>query len=122
MYCMKIKILAINMYIESWQAVLEGELDGKTIFELTQEEYGHFAQNSKFYKVKSKKLFFDEVYKEKEELKEKTDKKMKRTLELKIELAELKEYEEKFKKYEIGTTEIESKISGILEKIEKLGV
>lgn len=41
---MKIKILAINMYIESWQAVLEGELDGKTIFELTQEEYGHFVQ------------------------------------------------------------------------------
>ena len=119
---MKIKILAINMYIESWQAVLEGEPDGKTIFELTQEEYGHFVQNSKFYKVKSKKLFFDEVYKGKEEFKEETEKKMKRTLELKIELAELKEYEEKFKKYEIGTTEIESKISGTLEKIEKLGV
>ena len=30
--------------------------------------------------------------------------------------------QEKFKKYEIGTTEIESKISVILEKIEKPGV
>ena len=119
---MKIKILAINMYIESWQAVLEGEPDGKTIFELTQEEYGHFVQNSKFYKIKSKKLFFDEVYKEKEDFKKETENKMGRKLELKTQLCAYKEQEEKFIKYGIDTTEIGNKISNILEKLKKLEV
>ena len=117
---MKIKILAINTYIESWQAVLEGELDGKTLFEVTQEEYGHFVQNSKFYKIKSKKLYFDEAYKKKEEFKKETENKMNRKLELKTQLCGHKELEEKFIKYDIGTTEIENKISDIQEKIREL--
>ena len=61
---MKVEILKTNPFIEGWQPVPQTmEADGKKIFELTREEYAHLVENSRFYKVKSKKIFFDEAYK-----------------------------------------------------------
>ena len=62
---MIVEILKANPHIEQWQGLLKGEDNGKSIFEITEEEYKHFIRNDIYYKVKSKKLFFDEAYKNK---------------------------------------------------------
>jgi hypothetical protein len=119
---MKVEILKSNPYIGGMRPVLEStEVDGKKFFELTIEEYAHFVENSRFYKVKSKKLYFDEAYKSKVEAAEEEVGKAKKRLGLRIELCNLKEQEEKFKKYNIVTEELEIKISELQEKIKAAG-
>ena len=119
---MKIEIIKSNPYIGGIIVVPEQtEADGKKIFELTQEEYAHFSANSRFYKVKSKKLYFDEAYKNKVEAAEEEAKKAQKRLSFKIELCELKEKEEKFKKHNMVTEELEIKILELEEKIKEAG-
>ena len=119
---MKIEIVKSNPYIGGIIVVPEQtEADGKKIFDLSQEEYAHFATNSRFYKVKSKKLYFDEAYKNKVEAAEEEAKKAQKRLSFKIELCELKEKEEKFKKHNMVTEELETKILELEEKIKETG-
>ena len=118
---MKVEIIKASPYVTEWQAVTTGEADGKKIFELTMEEYTHFAENHKSYKAKAKKLYFDEAYKIKVEAAEEEAKKSQKRLSFKIELCELREKEEKFKKYNIVTEELEIKISKLEEKIKEAG-
>ena len=119
---MKVEILKSNPYIENFKPVpANREVDGKKIFELTTEEYAHFATNSKFYKVKSKKLYFDEAYKTKAEAAKEEAKKAQKRLNFKMELCELKEKEEKFKKHNMVTEELEIKILELEEKIKEAG-
>ena len=119
---MKVEILKSNPYIENFNPVpANREVDDRKIFELTTEEYAHFATNSKFYKVKSKKLYFDEAYKNKVEAAEEETKKAQKRLSFKIELCELKEKEEKFKKHNIVTEELDTKILELELKIKELG-
>ena len=119
---MKIEIVKSNPYIGGIIVVPEQtEADGKKIFELTREEYAHLVANSRFYKVKSKKLYFDEAYKNKVEAAEEEAKKAQKRLSFKIELCELKEKEEKFKKHNMVTEELEIKILELEEKIKEAG-
>ena len=119
---MKIEIVKSNPYIGGIIVVPEQtEADGKNIFELTREEYVHLVANSRFYKVKSKKLFFDEAYKIKVEAAEEGAKKAQKRLSFKIELCELKEKEEKFKKHNMVTEELEAKITELEGKIKEVG-
>ena len=119
---MKIEIIKSSPYIDGIRIVPQAtETDGKKIFELTQEEYAHFAANSRFYKVKSKKLYFDEEKKNKVEAAEEETKKSQKRLSFKIELCELREKEEKFKKYNMVTEELENKILELEEKIKAAG-
>ena len=120
---MKVEILKANPYIIDWLVVPENiEADGKKIFDLTMEEYADFVNNQNFYKIKTKKLYFDEAYKKKVESEEEEDKKAKKKLNLRIELCNLKEQEEKFIKYNIGTEELDTKILELELKIKELGV
>ena len=121
---MKIEIVNSNPYINGIRLLSKtetAEADGKKIFELTQEEYAHFVENSRFYKVKSKKLYFDEAYKIKVLAAEEETKKAQKRLNFKTELCELKEKEEKFKKYNIVAEELSIKITEIEEKIKEAG-
>ena len=121
---MKIEILKSSPYIDGIRLLSKtetAEADGKKIFELTREEYAHLVANSRFYKVKSKKLFFDEAYKNKVEAAEEEAKKAQKRLNFKTELCELKEKEEKFKKYNIVAEELSIKITEIEEKIKEAG-
>ena len=121
---MKIEIVNSNPYINGIRLLSKtetAEADGKKIFELTREEYAHLVANSRFYKVKSKKLFFDEAYKIKVEAAEEEAKKAQKRLSFKIELCELKEKEEKFKKHNMVTEELEIKILELEEKIKEAG-
>ena len=119
---MKVEILKSSPYIDGIRPVQEStEVDGKKFFELTMEEYAHFVANTRFYKVKSKKLYFDEAYKIKVEAAEEEAKKAQKRLNLKIELCELKEKEEKFKKHNMVTEELEIKITELQEKIKAAG-
>ena len=121
---MKIEILKSSPYIDGIRLLSQtetAEADGKKIFELTREEYAHLVANSRFYKVKSKKLYFDEAYKIKVEAAEEEAKKAQKRLSFKIELCELKEKEEKFKKHNMVTEELEIKISELEEKIKAAG-
>lgn len=118
---MKVEILKSNPYVESWQGLLSGEEDGKTIFELTNEEYAHFIRNASYYKVKSKKLFFDETYKNKVEAKKESDLKAQKILNLRLELSQLKDQEEDFLKHNIVTEELKDKINVIEARIVELG-
>ena len=119
---MKVKILEANPYIISWEGVPENtEADGKKIFDLTMQEYADFVNNQEFYKVKSKKLYLDETHRTKKEAEEEENKKARRRLNLRIELCNLKEQEEKFKKHGIVTEELEIKILELEEKIKEAG-
>ncbi len=118
---MKVEILKSNPYVESWQGLLSDEEDGKTIFELTNEEYAHFIRNASYYKVKSKKLFFDETYKNKVEAKKESDLKAQKILNLRLELSQLKDQEEDFLKHNIVTEELKDKINVIEARIVELG-
>ena len=119
---MKIEIIKSSPYIDGIRIVPQAtETDGKKIFELTQEEYAHFVANSRFYKVKSKKLYFDEAYKIKVLAAEEETKKAQKRLNFKIELCDLKEKEEKFKKHNMVTEELEIKILELEEKIKETG-
>lgn len=118
---MKVEILKSNPYVEGWQGLLSGEEDGKTIFELTNEEYAHFIRNASYYKVKSKKLFFDETYKNKVEAKKESDLKAQKILNLRLELSQLKDQEEDFLKHNIVTEELKDKINVIEARIVELG-
>ena len=119
---MKVEILKANPYIIDWLVVPENiEADEKKIFDLTMEEYADFVNNQNFYKIKTKKLFFDETYKIKVEAAEEEAKKAQKRLNLKIELCELKEKEEKFKKHNMVTEELEIKITELEEKIKEAG-
>ncbi len=119
---MKIEIIKSSPYIDGIRIVPQAtEADGKKIFELTQEEYAHFVANSRFYKVKSKKLYFDEAYKIKVLAAEEETKKAQKRLNFKIELCDLKEKEEKFKKHNMVTEELETKIIELEEKIKEAG-
>ena len=72
---MKVEILKANPYIIDWLVVPENiEADGKKIFDLTMEEYADFVNNQNFYKIKTKKLYFDEAYKKKVESEDEEDK------------------------------------------------
>ena len=119
---MKVEILKANPYIIDWLVVPENlEADGKKIFDLTMEEYADFVNNQNFYKIKAKKLYFDEAYKKKIESEEEEDKKAQKKLDLRIELCSLKEQEEKFIKYNIGTEELENRILNLENRIKDLG-
>ena len=119
---MKVKILEANPYIISWEGVPENtEADGKKIFDLTMQEYADFVNNQEFYKVKSKKLYLDETHRTKKEAEEEENKKAQRRLNLRIELCNLKEQEEKFKKYNIVTEELENRILNLENRIKDLG-
>ena len=119
---MKVEILKANPYIIDWLVVPENiEADGKKIFDLTMEEYADFVNNQNFYKIKTKKLYFDEAYKKKVESEEEEDKKAQKKLNLRIELCDLKEKEEKFKKHNMVTEELETKIIELEEKIKEAG-
>ena len=119
---MKVEILKANPYIIDWLVVPENiEADGKKIFDLTMEEYADFVNNQNFYKIKTKKLYFDEAYKKKVESEEEEDKKAQKKLNLRIELCNLKEQEEKFIKYNIGTEELENRILNLENRIKDLG-
>ena len=118
---MKIEIMKTNPYIIDWRDVpTDMEADGKKIFELTMEEYADFVNNQRFYKVKAKKLYYDEEYKTKSETEEEENKKSQKKLNFRIELCNLKEQEEKFKKYNIGTEELENKIAEFEGKLKEL--
>ena len=119
---MKIEIMKTNPYIIDWRDVpTDMEADGKKIFELTMEEYADFVNNQRFYKVKAKKLYYDEAYKTKTETEEEENKKTQKKLNFRIELCNLKEQEEKFKKHGIVTEELENKISDLENRIKDLG-
>ena len=118
---MKVEILKSNPYVESWQGLQTGVEDGKTIFELTSEQTEHFLRNAAYQKVKAKKLFFDETYKNKVEAIEAAKKQDQKILNLKTELCGLKEQEEKFKKYNMVTEELETKILELELKIKETG-
>ena len=119
---MKVEILKTNPYVIDWRGVQEDvEADGKKIFDLTMEEYADFVNNQDFYKIKTKKLYFDEAYKKKIESEEEEDKKAQKKLNLRIELCSLKEQEEKFIKYNIVTEELENKILNLENRIKDLG-
>lgn len=120
---MLIEITKFDPYVKNWQGLRTGVgvENGKTIFELTNEEYAHFIRNASYYKVKSKKLFFDETYKNKVEAKEESDLKAQKILNLRLELSQLKEQEEKFKKYNMVTEELETKILEQELKIKEAG-
>ena len=62
----------------------------------------------------------DQVLKTKAATKDEADRKSSKALILKTELVTYKEQEEKFKKYKIGTFEIENKINILEEKIREL--
>ena len=119
---MKVEILKANPYIIDWLVVPENiEADGKKIFDLTMEEYADFVNSQNFYKIKTKKLYFDEAYKKKVESEEEEDKKAQKKLNFRIELCNLKEQEEKFIKYNIGTEELENRILNLENRIKDLG-
>ena len=119
---MKVKILEANPYIISWEGVPENtEADGKKIFDLTMQEYADFVNNQEFYKVKSKKLYLDEAYKTKSETEKAENKKSQKKLNFRIELCNLKEQEEKFKKHGIVTEELENRILNLENRIKDLG-
>ena len=119
---MKVEILKTNPFIEGWRPVPQTmEVDGKKVFELTTEEYADFATNYRFYKVKSKKLFLDEDQKTKILKVEEEKLNAQRRLNLRIELCNLKEQEEKFKKHNIVTEELETKILELELKIKETG-
>ena len=119
---MKVEILKANPYIIDWLVVPENiEADGKKIFDLTMEEYADFVNSQNFYKIKTKKLYFDEAYKKKVESEEEEDKKAQKKLNFRIELCNLKEQEEKFIKYNIGTEELENRILNLKNRIKDLG-
>lgn len=119
---MKIEIIKTNPYIIDWRDVpADMEVDGKKIFELTMEEYSDFVNNQRFYKVKAKKLYYDEAYKTKSETEAEENKKSQKKLNFRIELCELKEQEEKFLKHGIVTEELENKISDLENRIKELG-
>ena len=116
---MIVEIKKANPYIVDWIGLLTGENNGKTIFEITEEEYSHFIQNYQFYKVKTKKLFFDEAYKAKVEAQNEIERKAGKILNLKKGLCDYKELGERFKKFNIGTEEIENKIAELEEKLKE---
>lgn len=116
---MNVKILKMGTHIESWEATLEAS-DEKTIFSLTDQEYSDFIKDHIYYKIRAKKLYLDQVLKTKATAKEEVDRKSSKALILKTELVAYKEQEEKFKKYKIGTFEIENKINILEEKIREL--
>ena len=58
---MLIEITKFDPYVKNWQGLQTGVENGKTIFELTSEQTEHFLRNAAYYKVKAKKLFFDDV-------------------------------------------------------------
>ena len=116
---MNVKILKMGTHIESWEATLEAS-DEKTIFSLTDQEYSDFIKDHIYYKIRAKKLYLDQVFKTKATAKEEADRKSSKALILKTELVAYKEQEEKFKKYKIGTFEIENKINILEEKIREL--
>ena len=116
---MNVKILKMGTHIESWEATLEAS-DEKTIFSLTDQEYSDFIKDHIYYKIRAKKLYLDQVLKTKATAKEEADRKSSKALILKTELVAYKEQEEKFKKYKIGTFEIENKINILEEKIREL--
>ena len=118
---MKVEILKTNPYIEGWGLAPEfTEVDGKKIFELTMDEYADFATNSRFYKIKTKKLFFDEVQKAKVLKEEEGKQNAQKVFNFKTELCNLKEQLEKFQKHKIVTEELENKIIGLENKIKNL--
>ena len=116
---MNVKILKMGTHIESWEATLEAS-DEKTIFSLTDQEYSDFIKDHIYYKIRAKKLYLDQVLKTKAAAKDEADRKSSKALILKTELVAYKEQEEKFKKYKIGTFEIENKINILEEKIREL--
>ena len=116
---MNVKILKMGTHIESWEATLEAS-DEKTIFSLTDQEYSDFIKDHIYYKIRAKKLYLDQVLKTKAATKDEADRKSSKALILKTELVAYKEQEEKFKKYKIGTFEIENKINILEEKIREL--
>ena len=116
---MNVKILKMGTHIESWEATLEAS-DEKTIFSLTDQEYSDFIKDHIYYKIRAKKLYLDQVLKTKAIAKNEADRKSSKALILKTELVAYKEQEEKFKKYKIGTFEIENKINILEEKIREL--
>ena len=116
---MNVKILKMGTHIESWEATLEAS-DEKTIFSLTDQEYSDFIKDHIYYKIRAKKLYLDQVLKTKAATKDEADRKSSKALILKTELVTYKEQEEKFKKYKIGTFEIENKINILEEKIREL--
>ena len=118
---MLIEITKFDPYVKNWQGIQTGEENGKTIFELTGEQAEHFLRNAAYYKVKAKKLFFDEAYKNKVEAIEAVKKQDQKILNLKTELCGLKEQEEKFKKYNMVTEELEIKITELEGKIKEVG-
>jgi hypothetical protein len=119
---MKIKVMDFNPYVNGYSILNTGEeTDGKKIFELTEEEYAHFVKNIKFYKVKSKKLYFDEAYQKKTETDKKKIQSQKDILNLKTELIALNEQIEKCKKYNMNPDEFENKVLEIEDKIKESG-
>ena len=118
---MLIEVTKFDPYVRNWQGIQTGEENGKTIFELTSEQAEHFLRNAAYYKVKAKKLFFDETYKNKIEAIEAGKKQGQKILNLKTELCELKEKEEKFKKYNMVSEELETKILEQELKIKEAG-
>ena len=118
---MLIEITKFDPYVENWQRLQTGEENGKTIFELTSEQTEHFLRNAAYYKVKAKKLFFDETYKNKVEAKKESDLKAQKILNLRLELSQLKDQEEDFLKHNIVTEELKDKINVIEARIVELG-
>ena len=117
---MIVEILKTNPYIESWQALMAGEHNGKTIFEITKEEYDHFEENHSYYKIKSKKLFFDEAYKNTVEAQKEAEIKATSILTMKLELCNYKEHKEKFEKFKIPTVEVDNKIAELEYHLREL--
>ena len=118
---MLIEITKFDPYVKNWQRLQTGEENGKTIFELTSEQTEHFLRNAAYYKVKAKKLFFDETYKNKVEAKKESDLKAQKILNLRLELSQLKDQEEDFLKHNIVTEELKDKINVIEARIVELG-
>ena len=118
---MLIEITKFDPYVKNWQGIQTGEENGKTIFELTSEQAEHFLRNAAYYKVKAKKLFFDETYKNKVEDKKESDLKAQKILNLRLELSQLKDQEEDFLKHNIVTEELKDKINVIEARIVELG-
>ena len=117
---MIVEILKTNPHIESWQALMAGEHNGKTIFEITKEEYDHFEENHSYYKIKSKKLFFDEAYKNTVEAQKEAGIKATSILTTKLELCNYKEHKEKFEKFKIPTVEVDNKIAELEYHLREL--
>ena len=118
---MLIEITKFDPYVKNWQRLQTGVENGKTIFELTSEQTEHFLRNTAYYKVKAKKLFFDETYKNKVEDKKESDLKAQKILNLRLELSQLKDQEEDFLKHNIVTEELKDKINVIEARIVELG-